>query len=374
MAVKKKTINRVDARDKAKQYDAQYMGDEPTWEGVEFIDATARRTAKIDAFNWYNYFKPEVADYRNELKTWLRANENLTATQADKVARSWSNVQAAKICAMANNGWEMSEDEFNMVQTALSTATFIPEEPTPGERLIKAAKEAAQIAKKGPKRPKMMEALEELEDQWVDGAVGGSLSLTIRQTQYKDSKISLETFARPWLEERLAEYTTNWDKEGYPHLTTAGKNQRVKVLHRLIEELDELTATKKGVRRKKPPSKAQQAKKFVCLSVSSEFNVKSIPAKDIIGAQRVFLFNEKYRTLTELVAKDDTGFGGKGMEITNVDESKSRATKLRKPLDVLPKVCKNALRTIHKTWDGLTTKDVKANPRLNRNTVILRAL
>lgn len=367
MAVKKKTINRVDARDKAKQYDAQYMGDEPTWEGVEFIDATARRTAKIDAFNWYNYFKPEVADYRNELKTWLRANENLTATQADKVARSWSNVQAAKICAMANNGWEMSEDEFNMVQTAYSAATFIPEE-------TEAVDAPTKVKRTGPIRPKMMEALEELEDQWVDGAVGGSLSLTIRQTQYKDSKISLETFARPWLEDRLAEYTTNWDKEGYPHLTTAGKNQRVKVLHRLIEELDELTATKKGVRKKKAPTKAQQAKKFVCLSVSSEFNVKSIPAKDIIGAQRVFLFNEKYRTLTELVAKDDTGFGGKGMEITNVDESKSRATKLRKPLDVLPKVCKNALRTIHKVWSELTTKDVKANPRLNRNTVILRVL
>jgi hypothetical protein len=373
MAAKKKTINRVDARDKAKQYDAQYMGDEPTWEGVEFIDDSARRSAKIDAFNWYNYFKPEVADYRNEVKAWLRANEKLSAGEAEKVARAWSNVQAAKLCAMANNGWEMSESEFNLVQAAYFAATFIPDEPTPGERLITAAKEASAIAKKGPKRPKMMEALEELEDQWVEGQPG-SLSLTIRQTQYKDSKISLETFARPWLEGRLAEYTTNWDKEGYPHLTVKAKNARVKLLQTLIKELDDLTATKKGVRKKKAPTKAQQAKKFVCLSASPEFGVKSIPVKDIIGAQRVFLFNDKYRTLTELVAKDDTGFGGKGMEITNVDESKSRATKLRKPLDVLPKVCKNALRTIHKAWDGLTTKDVKANPRLNRNTVILRVL
>lgn len=365
MAAKKKTISRVESRDKAKQYDAQYMGDEPTWEGVEFIDDSARRTAKIDAFNWYNYFKPEVGDYRNELKAWLRAEEKLTATQADKVARAWGNVQAAKLCAMANNGWEMSEDEFNLVQTAYSAATFIPEE-VEAEAPVKAKRT-------GPVRPKMMEALEELEDQWVEGQPG-ALSLTIRQTQYKDSKISLETFARPWLEDRLAEYTTNWDKEGYPHLTVKAKNARVKLLKTLIKELDTLTATKKGVRKKKAPTKAQQAKKFVCLSESPEFGVKSIPVKDIIGAQRVFMFNEKYRTLTELVAKDDTGFGGKGMEITNVDESKSRATKLRKPLDVLPKVCKNALRTIHKVWSDLTTKDVKANPRLNRNTVILRVL
>ena len=365
MAAKKKTISRVDARDKAKQYDAQYMGNEPTWEGVEFIDDTARRTAKIDAFNWYNYFKPEVADYRNELKTWLRANENLTATQADKVARAWGNVQAAKLCAMSNNGWTLSDTEFNLVQTAYTAATFIPEE-VEVEAPIK-------TKRTGPIRPKMMEALEELEDQWVEGQTG-SLSLTVRQTQYKDSKISLETFARPWLESRLAEYTTNWDKEGYPHLTVKAKNARVKLLQTLIKELDVITATKKGVRKKKAPTKAQQAKKFVCLSASPEFGVKSLPVKDIIGAQRVFLFNEKYRTLTELVAKDDTGFGGKGMEITNVDESKSRATKLRKPLDVLPKVCNNALRTIHKMWDGLTTKDVKANPRLNRNTVILRVL
>ena len=371
MAAKKKTINRVEARDKAKQYDAQYMGDEPTWEGVEFIDDSARRTAKIDAFNWYNYFKPEVADYRNEVKTWLRANEKLSATQADKVARAWSNVQAAKLCAMANNGWKLSDTEFNLIQTTYSAATFVPEEPTPGE----AGEDAKPKAKRtGPVRPKMMEALEELEDQWCDGAVGGSLSMTVRQEQYKDSKIGLETYCRPWLEERLKEYTTNWCKEAYPHLTTAGKNQRVKVLHRLLQELDDLTATKRRTRKKKAPSATQQSKKFVCLSESAEFGVKSIPVKNIIGAQRVFLFNEKYRTLTELVAKDDTGFGGKGMEITNVDESKSRATKLRKPLDVLPKVCKNALRTIHKVWGELTTKDVKANPRLNRNTVILRVL
>lgn len=367
MAAKKKTINRVDARDKAKQYDAQYMGDEPTWEGVEFIDDSARRSAKIDAFNWYNYFKPEVADYRNEVKAWLRANEKLSATQADKVARAWSNVQAAKLCAMANNDWVLSDTEFNLIQATCSDAMFIPEEPEVEEDAKPKAKRT------GPVRPKMMEALEELEDQWVEGQPG-SLSLTVRQTQYKDSKISLETFARPWLEGRLAEYTTNWDKEGYPHLTVKAKNARVKLLQTLIKELDVLTATKKGVRKKKAPTKAQQAKKFVCLSASAEFGVKSLPVKDIIGAQRVFLFNEKYRTLTELVAKDDTGFGGKGMEITNVDESKSRATKLRKPLDVLPKVCKNALRTIHKTWDGLTTKDVKANPRLNRNTVVLRVL
>ena len=373
MAAKKKTINRVEARDKAKQYDAQYMGDEPTWEGVEFIDDSARRSAKIDAFNWYNYFKPEVADYRNEVKAWLRANEKLSAGEAEKVARAWSNVQAGKLCAMANNGWELSDTEFNLIQTTYSAATFVPDKPTPGERLIKAAKEASEIAKKGPKRPKMMEALEELEDQWVEGQPG-SLSLTVRQTQYKDSKISLETFARPWLEGRLAEYTTNWDKEGYPHLSVADKNKRVKLIKTLIAELDVLTATKQRTRKKKAPTAAQQSKKFVCLSASSEFGVKSIPVKNIIGAQRVFLFNEKYRTLTELVAKDETGFGGKGMEITNVDESKSRATKLRKPLDVLPKVCKNALRTIHKVWSELTTKDVKANPRLNRNTVILRVL
>ena len=370
-ARKKKAVTRVEARDKAKQYDAQYMGDEPTWEGVEFIDDSARRTAKIDAFNWYNYFKPEAGDYRNEVKAWLRANENLSAAEADKVARSWCNVQAAKLCAMANNDWVLSDDEFNLVQRAYTEATFVPEEPTPGERLVKAAKEASEIAKKGPKRPKMMEALEELEDQWVEGQPG-SLSLTVRQTQYKDSKISLETYARPWLESRLAEYTTNWDKEGYPHLSTADKNKRVKLIKTLIQELDVLTATKQRTRKKKAPTKAQQAKKFVSLSVSPEYGVKSVPVESIIGAERVFLFNEKYRTLTELVAKDDTGLGGKGMEITNVDDSKSRATKLRKPLDVLPKVCKNALRTIHKTWGDLTTKDVKANPRLNRNTVILR--
>lgn len=369
MAARKKTPSRVETRDKKKMYDAEYMGEEPEWDGVTFRNDSARRVAKIAAFNWYNYFRPEISAYRKDIKDWIKQSAKVNgSTVSSSVATKVESVQAAKLMAMSLRGWELSEEELLLIDGAIMKAVIESEKPAPIPEEASAPEQGLRFVSP----PRLLIDLDDMEDRWMDGEPA-EISIVARQEINKDTKVSLSSYAIPWVEGRLAEYTEEWEKEAYPDVTIKERNRRAKYLRGALKELNGLVADKRAVRKKRAPTVAAQAKGFVCLAESVVYKVKSVPLKGIIGAERVFLFNEKYRTLTELVALPG-GFSGKGMAITNVDMTQSRTTTLRKPLDILPKVCKNALRTIHKTWNGLTTKDTEANPRLNRNTVIVRVM
>lgn len=364
-ARKKKQLTRTETRDKAKQYDTQYMGEEPSWEGVVFETEQDRRIAKIRTLNWYNYFKSEMIAYRKDVRKWIKANRK--DLDANIIAVYIQSMTAARLMCMNTAGWELSESELQKINEAIDDALTNHDRNQNDPE----AEGVTPTRKRVTPIPKMLESLDDWEDRHILGEQSG-FDVKAHYEEFKDSKTSLDKYVRPWVEHRLDDLENHWSNEEYP-FGVKERNRLIKVYKQMLKDLDEVTEIKRTKRRKKPMTKARQAKGFVCLAESAEFNVKSLDPKDIIGKERVFLFNEKYRTLTELVALAG-GFSGKGMEITNVDMAKSRSTKLRKPLDMLPKVCNNALRTIHKEWSGLTTKTTEANPRLNRNTVVLRIM
>lgn len=359
---KKQQLNRVETRDKAKQYDTQYMGVEPVWTGVTFENAAERKLAKIKALNWYNYFKPELVAYRKDIRKWMKTNR--PKTDVTPVLTGISTTTARLMC-MALVGWELDEIERGHIDSAIDHA--IASSTTASE----SPEDSVVPKKRQTPRPAMLASLEDWED---DQIMGKETSFSVREhfQEFQDTKTSLDKFVRPWIEARHDELANHWDKEAFA-FGVKERNRLIKLYNEMMKELNEVTEIKRTTRRKKPPTKDKLAKGFVCLPESAEYKVKSVDPKEIIGKDRVFLFNEKYRILTELVA-DVGGFSGKGMEITNVNMSKSRSTKLRNPLDILPKICKSAVRSINKEWDGLTTKTTEANPRLNRNTVVLRVM
>ena len=89
---------------------------------------------------------------------------------------------------------------------------------------------------------------------------------------------------------------------------------------------------------------------------------------------RVYLFNVKTRALTELVCQKSCGFEVKGTTLQGVDLETSRVTKLRKPEVFIPMVLKKTSNQINKEWSSLTTKTTIANGRINKDTIILRAM
>tara|TARA_Y100000389_G_scaffold169851_1_gene176474 strand:+ start:13382 stop:14515 length:1134 start_codon:yes stop_codon:yes gene_type:complete len=165
--------------------------------------------------------------------------------------------------------------------------------------------------------------------------------------------------------------------EAYSHMSVRDRKQFAKFLEQIVSDADKFMTAKKATRKaRKPKVKTadKQVEKVKYLKDSNEFKIASINPSSVIGAMRVYVFNVKYKALTELVCQQRGGFTVKGTTLQGIDVEQSRSTKLRKPELFLPIVLSKTPKQIDKEWGNLTTKTNDGNGRLNSDTIILRAI
>jgi len=105
-----------------------------------------------------------------------------------------------------------------------------------------------------------------------------------------------------------------------------------------------------------------------------ELKLQSIPAKQIIGATQLWVYNTKYKKLGAYIAEDAGGFTVKGSCLLNYSESKSVQKAIRKPAEVLPEAMKAGKIVLRNLLGKLTTKESLLGGRINRDTILLRVL
>lgn len=163
--------------------------------------------------------------------------------------------------------------------------------------------------------------------------------------------------------------------EGYAEYNASDKRKLAKFVTTLVNECEALAMTKKA-QRKPRKVKAKSADKIVSKVVymkdSPEFKIASVDPTALVGAKRVYLFNTKYRVLTELISRGETGMTIRGTSLYDYDENLSRATKLRKPLEFLPLVLNRTPIQLGKEWKKLTTKATKFSGRISSDVIILK--
>jgi len=162
--------------------------------------------------------------------------------------------------------------------------------------------------------------------------------------------------------------------EGYSFLTKPRFKKLIQMLSETANAFrifaDEKRSERKP-RKKKQKSPDQIIKKVKYLAESKEYSIKSVSPEKIIGSEMVVVFNEKYRTLTVLFAKDPRGLSVKGTTIINYDEAKSVSKKLRKPKDVLSKL--TGVRAVQTVMNTIKTKPAKMSGRINENCILIGA-
>lgn len=166
-------------------------------------------------------------------------------------------------------------------------------------------------------------------------------------------------------------------EEAYSSWSAAKKRNYLKLLRLIVEDADKYMATKKAVRKvriSRPKSADKQIKNLKFLKDSAEYKLASIDPLNVIGAMRLYTFNSKSRIITEYVCLSAKGFEVKGSTLQHVDIEASRETKLRKPEDFLKIIMKQSPVKINKEWKSLTTKTSTPNARINKDTLLLRAL
>jgi len=148
-------------------------------------------------------------------------------------------------------------------------------------------------------------------------------------------------------------------------------------IEKLVKESEQYilgkTATRKP-RKTKPKTADKQVDKLVYLKDSNEYRLTSINPTAIIGAMRLYTFNTSNRVLTEYVSRSPKGFEVKGTTLQLWDEEVSRSIRLRKPDDVLSVVQTSTIPKINKMISELTTKPTKANGRINKYTILVKAV
>ena len=125
-------------------------------------------------------------------------------------------------------------------------------------------------------------------------------------------------------------------------------------------------------RKRKTKTPEQLVAKIKVMEEHKELKLKSVPAKDIIGAMQLWVFNTKNRKLGCYHAIDADGLSVKGSSIINFNESKSVQKTLRKPEATLPEILKGGKVYLRNALDGIRAVESGLTGRLNADIILVR--
>jgi hypothetical protein len=392
--------------------DSKWTGEEPTWKGWEEWPVEKFYSNRMRMFRFYGYYlssqdlKPAILTYMKE-RAWPKSaiekirgcNPSVMPTTIGKLVRAIAMGMPSKhpkaeeyFAALPfsdpdlpppspKDDHDIIADELWAVIRTLQDKTdeeteTVQKKPTPNPReRLRNKIETEVIAK-----------LEEMHDDWIINfnlTKVAPLSLT---SYIRDGAIPAAgcVFIREWLEKQLSEYSGAYHKtdpeliEGYSYLSRPALKNRMSNLEGMLEEISKVVAVAKTMRKprvKKPKDATKQAAKVKYQQNSKEYDLTSIDPVRIPTAQRVILFNTKYRTLGVYIARGPAGFEIKGTTIKGFDTENSFIVSLRKPKPVLNTICSVTPKQLEKYLEKeIKTKKRKGNGRINEQTIILRAI
>lgn len=362
--------------------DEKYTGPEPSFIGHEmWTDKEIEDMFRHGKF-YYNYHA-SAKQLRTEVIRYAKKHIKKISESKLRSAPDFAfGIALCSVCKMINNGAPLSKERKEWIESkVLEILARVSTKP-------KVKKETQ------PEKPSIQDRVKEKISEYI-AEIEEQLDLFVTskyKTEFKiydwlkvnDVKSSPANRIAEYYEPQLLELDELIGKnpdgdlvEGYSHL----KKTEMRRLHAFIKEIvDDCKShanNQKVVRKtraKKPVSVDKQVGKVQYLNESNEYKIASISPANIIGASQLLVFNVKYRKLTHYVTDNPNGFAVKGTTIQNFDADASMTKGLRKPNEVLPKVMTGGKRVLNGLMDSINTKASAPNGRLNKDTLILKAI
>lgn len=344
----------------------------------------------LDAVQYY--FQTEVSkkDAVDQIKSYVKNNFNKKETQfilSNPEYKLLVSYPHAGACFWYNSGLEETERSLYWKNAVIKRLSDLIESgKTIYYEKLQAKQDSDKVVTLSPQDRlqrkitlTIMQDLIDLEDQWIEGekasidvyglfrkhGLSGSATLPVRQV------------IEGWLLDYEDAYHRRCEQavEGYSHLKRPELNRRIKECQAMLADCDRIKSAAKAQRKvkvAKAPSIDKQVSKIKYKKEDPDFKIVSIQPAQIIGKMRLYVFNTKYRRITEYVTEDPKGFIVSGTTIKNFSKDSSRTLTLRKPLDILPTVAKCTPRQLTKLLDDIKTKSSVPNGRLNEDTILLR--
>ena len=312
-------------------------------------------------------------EYKSESKTLLSA--------PDYMYHSYRHVATSIIWHKQNKQFPLNWDHDRCVANYIAELKKVAEKRIMEKEAVAASPRATLspaeiIAQKGDDFLGMVdEKIDEfLEEFKSDFSVYNEMLKENHPPQIAKRIVEHFTSLKNELEELVNEKTPDL-VEGYGWMKVPERKKFLEFVTNLINDSKKYLLKKKAQRAPiKPRVKTadKQVEKMKYLKESSEYKISSISPTTVVGAQRLYAFNTKYRKIFEYISSSSKGFEVKGTTLQNVDFEESRSYTLRKPEQLLSVIQTRSMRDIAKEIDSLTTKPQKPNGRINEETLLIR--
>ena len=362
-----------------KSLDEKYYGSEPVWS-----DEEPTQSQVMNAYNWYNYFCDSKVATKYLFDNYPRDKKEVKLLRKLQPAAipnilGYQARMRTRGCKIpdTNNKW------FNeKIDELLVKAKDIQEEI---KQEVEAKKTAEVISIQDRIREQICQYIGEIEEQvdlFTEGKYKSDFSMYswLQKNNVKSQQSNaIAEYYKPIVAElyELQEGKDEQLKEGYSHLKKAEVKRFIAFLDNIIADAETWGANQKKVRKtraKKPPSVEKQIARIQYQKEFKELKLVSVNPAEIIGCNQLWLFNTKYRTLQLYNAMGPSGLAVKGTTLTGFDPETSEQKKLRKPEQFIPRVLSGGKRVLSKVLSEINTKGTVPNGRINRDTIILRAI
>jgi hypothetical protein len=160
--------------------------------------------------------------------------------------------------------------------------------------------------------------------------------------------------------------------EAWSHLKPKYHKKMMDFYGVIVDDLERIiknsTAQRKP-RKKKTLSAARLIKKLKYQPEFSDLKLVSVNPEKIIGANELWVYNTRYKTLGVYHAVNSVrGLSVKGCTIQHFDEDTTTQKTVRKPQDVLSVLTKRSLK---KQLNNMKTKEQTLTGRINAQTILL---
>lgn len=351
--------------------DNKYLGDEPK------VTESSSASNMINAYNWFNYFytTDDAKDFVVQYLKQQKFNKKII-----------SNIQEVSSLKLANIGWNCK---------LLLSGNTLPID-IHSKMLHKIHTLSSQVKKTQPVaiKPivkiqtyienKFNKIIAELEEQLDIISTSGNSDFNV-QSYFRTIALkahvakSIVAYYKPL-------YSEVYDaiKGDDPELKYAYRNWKKKELKIYLNYISDIISSAEvfctvAIKIRKPRKKKDKPATVIIAKMKykqedTEYKIKSIKPTDVIGANQLWLFNTKYRTLTVLNTMSHAGLSVKGTTVTGFDEKTSITKKLRKPEVTLTAINNAGKVSLRKMMDNIKCKPKSATGRINSDTIILRAV
>lgn len=362
MAIKLKTKPKPKSRAVIKSIDDKHYGSEPL--------IVAGESAYRDALNWYNYMYD--ADQARE---WF----------LEYVKKNYSKVELAAVRRLPKHsipttvGWIsriiMNGNEVNTNYFKKRTAELIHSGlKTKDETEVKVDKPVIDIqARIRARADTLITMVEEELDGVMNGGTFDIYSFFQKHEVTPQVAGYIRDYYLPMKEE--VELDDEQVKEAY------GKKLKFwrTFYCTLIADCDRFINNKKAVKIRKPREKKVKSavdlvKNLKYQKEEPSLKIVSVHPTEIVGCNQLWVYNTKYKKLTQYISMSPQGLQIKGTTLTGWDPEQSVSKGLRKPDITIGELLKAGKVSLRSFMTDLKTVASAPNGRINEQTILLRVV